>query len=135
MCRKSHHLRKSGNSRLDPMSVLSGANHMRTNIGAFLLATAVLSLLYAIICSNFQARKAHKIVRRIKEQHPDVWLKLPWIYRKILNSEVALLKIWSAQLMDRTLLKDDYAEVQKYNWHILLSSFFALGLIVLVVSI
>ena len=107
---------------------------MWTNISAFLFVIAMLSFLYAMICSHLQERKARKTVRRIKEQHPEVWMKLPWIYRKVLTAEVALLKIWSAQLMDNALLKDDYAEVQKYNWHILLSAFFALGLMILVGS-
>jgi hypothetical protein len=112
--------------------VIPGESDMRTSITTILFGISILSILYTIVSSFLQERKARGLRRWGKEQHPNAWNSLPWIVRKIMKADIGLQQIHSAQLIDDAYFKGGYAVVQKYNKHIWLSLLGSLLLLIIV---
>ena len=97
-----------------------------------LFGIAVLSGLFSISCSNLQEIKARKLARLVKEQYPDVWKSLPWIYRRIMKAEFGLRQIHQSQLINDSVFNEGYTAVQKLNRHIWLSLLCSIVLLIIV---
>jgi hypothetical protein len=44
-----------------------------------------LAMLYAFICQLREERIARAAVKRARDAHPEVWQRLGWVYRRIMN--------------------------------------------------
>jgi hypothetical protein len=105
---------------------------MRTSISTILFGISILAILYTIVSSFLQERKARGLLRWVKEHYPSTWNALPWIVRKIMRADFGLQQIHRAQLIDNAYFKEGYAVVQKYNKHIWLSLLGSLILLIII---